>query len=311
MTKRLFVLAVLVLSSLACLVAASIIVATLLRRAQGESPVVDETMDEDIANTTEGLARDERDYGGEYTVTNPTSGSAWYVRVLQYGDATTAIVLVPGGRGTSRDFLSERRGTTDLVDAGYTVVLFDPEGRGNSDGVEDDNGTIDQDGLKAVVDFAGTLPGITDVGIASFSYGITMASGMLARYPGAAAFLTDWEGPADREETGGCDADDTGHLREVAECDDEEFWAQREALTFIGDVGVPYMRIQTVRDHAQPNYAHAVKMVNAARAGGVATFLNGEEVTMTLTDASITPFLMAETEERALMHLIAAYVEMR
>lgn len=70
-----------------------------------------------------------------------------------------------------------------LVDAGFVVVLFDPDGRGKSTGKEDFGGYIHQDGLAAVVRFTADLPYVDaqNMGLVTYSYGITMASGALAR----------------------------------------------------------------------------------------------------------------------------------
>ncbi len=211
-----------------------------------------------------------------YTVTNPSSGVDWYVEVIHppdwSGDPLPTLIIIPGGIQAGSDFVEENLTARLLVNEGYTVITFDADGRGQTGGEEDQNGYIHQDGLVAVIDAAGTFEGVdrSQMGIVSFSYGITMASGMLARYPDLPVrFLIDWEGPADRNDTGGCDADQTGHLKGQVACDDETFWSGREALKFIGQIGVPYQRLQADADHVQPDVKHAVLMINAAVEGGV------------------------------------------
>ena len=212
-----------------------------------------------------------------YRVTNPTSGAALHTVVVHPSDwdglALPALVLVPGGTGSgTSSFLDSRNDAQTIADSGFTVIVFDPDGRGLSDGTEDQNGFAAQDGLAAVIDFAATLPEAQSgaLGVASVSFGITMAAGALARHPTLpVAFLIDWEGPANRDDTAGCDGTSVGHLGVVVACDDEAFWAEREALTFIADVPVPYQRLQSQRDHAQPDNEHARAMVNAAVAGAV------------------------------------------
>ncbi len=246
---------------------------------------------------------------GEYLLTNPTSGSRWYVRVLRPDVLPAqAIVMVPGGVGDSSNFLTNKRDAQDLVDQGFVVVLFDPEGRGRSEGEENQNGTIGQDGLFALVTAVEGLDDVTEVGVITLSYGITMGSGMLARYPDAPVeFLIDWEGPADRTDTGGCDADDTGHLKDAATCDDEAFWAEREALTFIDDIRVPYLRLQTKSDHAQPDYSHTMTMVNAAVAAGSPWVrLNNETPNVTYTDVAM-PMMLPESFDFEMMTRFGAY----
>jgi hypothetical protein len=128
-----------------------------------------------------------------------------------------------------------------LSDNGVLIVLFDPDGRGASDGVEDQGGAVHQAGLGAVLDFAASLPcaDTRRLGLYSSSFGITMASGVLANDPDSPAkFLVDWEGPASRDDTAGCDGTPVGHLQEV-DCDDEAFWEYREASTSMARVAVP------------------------------------------------------------------------
>jgi pimeloyl-ACP methyl ester carboxylesterase len=202
-----------------------------------------------------------------YWIQNPTSGARLFVQVVYPADWNEqrlhTLVLVPGGTGTS-DLKKARR----LADQGFTVIFFDPDGRGRSQGQEDLDGTIHQDGLAAVLRAAAAFPGVDPkkIGLVSYSYGVTMASGTLARYPDLPVrFFIDWEGPADRNDTTtGCQTN-----KQIAwpNCDDQAAWAQREALTFIAQVKVPYLRLQSEKDHVQPDVSHAVNMVNAAIAG--------------------------------------------
>jgi pimeloyl-ACP methyl ester carboxylesterase len=173
-------------------------------------------------------------------------------------------VLVPGGAGTIEPAKARR-----LVEHGFIVVFFDPDGRGKSEGQEDLDGSIHQDGLAAIVRATPSIPGVdaNRIGLVSFSYGITMASGALARYPDLPVkFLIDWEGPADRYDT---TVDCTPNQRiDFPGCSDDAAWSQREALTFIARVQVPYQRLQSENDHVQPDVSHAINMVNAAIQGG-------------------------------------------
>lgn len=223
-------------------------------------------------------------FGGEgsdeHRVTNPASGAALFVQVFYPAgwDGQTklpALVLVPGGSGDSGAFLKPKPSGSSVEvinQAGYVAVVFDPDGRGQSDGTEDYNGFIHQDGLAEVIRFASTLPDIdsANIGLVTYSYGITMGAGALARHPDLPVkFLIDWEGPANRDDTGGCDSAKVGHLKDIASCTHESFWAQREASTFIAQIRVPYQRLQSEKDHVQPDNAHAILMVNNAVNGGV------------------------------------------
>jgi hypothetical protein len=179
------------------------------------------------------------------------------------------ILLVPGGRTPRTVFTEDNQAqyAANVFDMNY--LAYDPEGRGDSEGTEDNGGFVQQDGLFAVLRFAasGADPSIDtgQIGVVSTSFGVTIAAGMFARHASAqdvARFLVDFEGPADRNDTGSC-ADVVGHLVTV-DCSDEEFWSEREARAFIDDVGVPYARMQTLTDHAQPDVDHAAVMLNEA-----------------------------------------------
>jgi pimeloyl-ACP methyl ester carboxylesterase len=211
----------------------------------------------------------------------------------------------------SQDFRGQPgKSASSLANAGYTVVVFDPDGRGRGEGSEDNNGFVQQDGLAAIVQFAATLPEVNadEMGLVSFSYGVTLASGVIARYPNLnVQFLIDWEGPADRNDTGGCDEDRTGHLVGMVGCDDEMFWAEREALTFISRIGVPYQRLQTKRDHAQPDVLSALQMVNAA-VDGQSPWVRLNDLPPNQTyDPSASPPMLPDAVDGKLMDLIVEY----
>ncbi len=208
----------------------------------------------------------------EHWVTNPTTGAELYVHITYpNGEGHyPALVLVPGGVGSGNKFRLPGAMSEALADVGIVAVSFDPDGRGQSGGEEDYNGHAQQDGLAAVIEFAAALPMVDPqrIGLASFSYGITMASGTLARYPDLPiAFLMDWEGPADRfDTTVECS---NGTRIDFNPCDDDAYWVQSEALEFISDVKVPYQRLQSEKDHVQPDLSHAINMINNAVQGGV------------------------------------------
>jgi pimeloyl-ACP methyl ester carboxylesterase len=206
-------------------------------------------------------------------VTNPTSGVELYTVVIYPpdwdGEPLPTLVIIPGGTDDSSAIVGGE--ILRLAhERGFAVVALDPDGRGRSGGEEGYSGFIQQDGLAAVVAFATELPGVDEerMGMLSFSYGVTLASGVLSRYPELPIrFYVDWEGPADRTDTGGCGGDTIGLLNPRAACDDELYWAEREALTFIAQIQVPYQRIQMENDHVQPDVSHAIRMVNAAVEG--------------------------------------------
>ncbi|MBI3881326.1 MAG: hypothetical protein HY301_14840 [Verrucomicrobia bacterium] len=212
-------------------------------------------------------------------VKNPTTGAQLRVLLLKAKDKLAtklpALVLIPGGNGDSSLFLSRQGMAQEIAELGCVAIAFDPDGRGQSEGREDYCGFKHQDGLAAIVRWAAQQPGVDAerIGLCSNSYGVTMGTGVLARFADLPArFLIDWEGPMDRNDTGGCDPNKPGmggHLKSVAKCDDENFWREREAVNFVGKLRVPYQRLQSAKDHVQRDNHHAIAMVNAALAGGV------------------------------------------
>jgi pimeloyl-ACP methyl ester carboxylesterase len=251
-----------------------------------------------------------------YWVTNPTTGAKLYVELVTPRDwdgktALPALILVPGGNGSSRDFKkSGGKHAQRLADEGYLVVLFDPDGRGKSEGVEDQNGYAQQDGLAEVIWSVFRLPTVQrpHIGLVSFSYGITMAAGAMARYPDLPIrFLIDWEGPANRNDTGGCDQYQTGHLKGVVSCEDEDFWSQREASAFIGKLRIPYLRLQSEKDHVQPDTEHALVMINAAVQGGVPWVRLNDLPPNQTYDLAQPPPMLPESETGDLIELVAKY----
>lgn len=244
-----------------------------------------------------------------YRVTNPANGNDLFVRVLHpanwNGEVMPTLVLVPGGVGTI-----EPKRAQKLADQGFVVIAYDPDGRGHSKGQEDFGGTQQQDGLAAVVR---AITGLGEVdkgriGVVSFSYGITIASGTLARYPDLPVkFLIDWEGPADRYDT----TSECGPMPRIQWplCSDDAAWAQREALTFIAQVRVPYQRLQSEKDHVQPDNSHAINMINAAVQGGVPwARLNNYPPNQTYDPAN-PPAMLTETEEKDLEAMIARFAQ--
>ena len=248
-----------------------------------------------------------------YWVTNPASDVKLFVKVRYPaswdGSVLPVMVLVPGGTGDSDDFGDDTTSSSGLIaDEGFLVITFDPDGRGQSSGSENQNGHIQQDGLAAILRFAAVVNGadVDKIGLVTFSFGITMGAGTLARYSDLnVKYLIDWEGPSDRNETGGCDSDGTGHLNGLISCDDESFWSEREAKTFIALVTMPYQRLQTKTDHAQPNYDHTLKMVNAA-VDGLAPWvrLNEESPDQTYTKSTL-PVMPPDTIDHFIMSEIA------
>lgn len=244
-----------------------------------------------------------------YWVVNPTSGARLFVRVFYpagwNGESLPALVLVPGGTGTT-----EPRKAEALAAEGFLVIIFDPEGRGRSEGTEDYNGFIGQDGLAAVIEAAAALPGLdaNRYGLVSYSYGVTLATGALARHPDLPIdFYIDWEGPVDRAySTVGCGKNRADKIQ-WQPCDDNAWWLEREAMNFIANVQVPYQRIQSQKDHVQPANNHAIDIVNAAVAAGLPWARLNEYPANQTYDAANPPAMLPDSMDKQIDKTIAAY----
>lgn len=243
-----------------------------------------------------------------YWVTNPSSGARLYVQLVRPTGGGTGpwptLLLVPGGTGTIQAGAAQR-----LAREGFLVVVFDPDGRGRSQGSEDYNGFVGQDGLAAVARAAATLPEVdTDrFGIVSYSYGVTMATGALARHSDLPVdFYIDWEGPVSRfYTTVGC----TGTKGNIQwqPCSNDAWWAEREALTFIGQIRLPYQRIQSQKDHVQPENRHAIEIVNAAVAAGLPWVRLNDNPPNQTYDPANPPAMLPEAQDKRLEEIIAEY----
>lgn len=209
-----------------------------------------------------------------YLVTAPNGSQLW-VKIIQPradlypGESFPAVVQVSGGLGAGES------GNLHLADDGFVELHFNPEGRGMlypSEGEEDYNGFAHQDDLKAVIEYALTLPNVEqdNLGVITGSYGITMGAGCLGRYPDLPVkYLVDVEGPSGSfvtcKEPWSLDEDPSndqvdatygifGHwsLYRDPSPANEAWWSEREALRYIGDIRCRYLRMQAEWDHAQP-----------------------------------------------------------
>jgi hypothetical protein len=178
------------------------------------------------------------------------------------------LVFVPGGVSPGTDYDRARELTADdAAAAGFAVLHYDPSGRGRTGGVEDRWGSAHQDELANVVRWFSRLPVLDgrEVGLLSFSIGVTIATGALARHALPVSFLFDWEGPSNRRSI---TLDDTFEPLRGYPTTDEAFWAEREAARFIGDIACGYFRYQAAQDHVQgTRKSHAIELVNLATRG--------------------------------------------
>lgn len=186
-----------------------------------------------------------------------------------------AVLIVPGlgAPGTVLEGFSEPIHVAELVELGVVVMTLDLSGRGKSWGVEVFGGPEHHGDVRVAL---GHLASRLDVdaariGVISLSLGCTAVAGALAEGAPPTTFWIDWEGPCDREiiTSGGKMMDPAmGHS-----LNDDAFWHPREAVRHVGRIGVPYLRYQSARDHAQPGeFRHAQRMIRAASEGSLPWF---------------------------------------
>ena len=124
------------------------------------------------------------------------------------------------------------------------------------------------------------------MGVVSSSWGITLASSTLAIYQDLPVrFLIDLEGQQDRYTSTNWDDPFWIDYRGGIDTSDDEFWAEREAITFQPFITVPYIRVQSGLDHIFDRFYvdHAIELVNAA-VNGLSPYarLNHEEPNLIL-----------------------------
>ncbi len=147
---------------------------------------------------------------------------------------------------------------------GFAVLVFDPAGRGASWGEEDHGGPEHQDEAAVAVRTLAAHPSVDArrVGLVGLGAGSATALGAAARMGAPAAWVLDWEGPADRETAG-------GRLGAGSGPDDATWWADRAPAGMLAALGCPYVRLQAEDDHARPGeLRHAHRMMWAAAATG-------------------------------------------
>lgn len=162
----------------------------------------------------------------------------------------------------------------ECAQLGYTVLTFDPAGRGKSWGEEDYGGPEHQDDLRIAIKHLLSSHHVAGkVGVLSLSLGIASSAAALVRWPDElpVRWLVDWEGPCDREiiTSGGTIlVPAAGHA-----LTDDAYWHPREATRHVGQLRCGYVRLQALPDHAQPQETrHAQRMIAAAKAGSVPWF---------------------------------------
>jgi hypothetical protein len=204
-------------------------------------------------------------------VVNPSSGCTLYVHIHRPanagpGNRVPGVVFVPSktGSGSSYDTTTT---PDDIASDGFAFLHFDPDGRGRSSAYpENYDGYVNQDGMHACLSLLASRDYVdtSRLGVYTRGYGITMGSGMIARYATPRVrFLLDYEGTADRNQN----CQDSGGFVPVP-VDSEAFWQEREAARFMKQVPAAYLRMQTAVDHnprLQSN-THCIQLTDSATA---------------------------------------------
>lgn len=187
-----------------------------------------------------------------------------------------AVLICPGGLDGIKgaEGLSVVLGAQRLARAGFAALAWSPSGRDGAPGMEDRNGPRHQaeaaEALRTIVRHPSVDP--ERVVVLTISFGIMLGLAAILDSTVGVRGLVDWEGPPSRKWFV------ASRLRLSSRPEDEAFWADREAVTRVGRLRVPYWRAQGSWDHVHgPHSELALEMVNAAVAGGVPDVrLNGK-----------------------------------
>jgi hypothetical protein len=206
-------------------------------------------------------------------IPNPSNNCTLSVHIHKPSDAGPskrypAVTLIPGGSGNGQGFDTNGL-ATNVAEEGLVLMHFDPDGRGLSTNhgtytYEDYCGYLQQDGLRTILSYLAVRNYVDtlNLGLWTQSYGITLGTGMAARYgTPRLKFLIDWEGPADRTETALVNG---GHVPH--DTADHGFWSEREAGPFARFLYCRYIRGQSDTDHnprLRDNH-HALALIDSA-----------------------------------------------
>ncbi len=229
----------------------------------------------------------------EFYFNNPTSGAKLWGKVYYPPDARhkyPGLVIVPGGLGFGSNLdNAPRKKPSNYAKEGFVVMVFDPDGRGKSQGQENYNGIIHQDGLNELLKKLVNDPYVdaSNIGVYTSSLGIALGAGAMGRYPyhPTVHYLIDGEGPSDRFYITKFNNPNFSKIFAGHTTDDVEWWSEREAYRTIQTYPGMYVRLQTSMDHVhRENKGHAIMMIQNATGkqyGGKGlcswTRMNGEE----------------------------------
>ena len=205
----------------------------------------------------------------EMWVDLPTHRVYSHIHISEIIGRRPGIVIVPGANSPGTDYdKGVSLSASEIASCGFTVLHYDPSGRGKTEGKEDYWGPAHQRELAEVMHYFSSLPEVAheDIGILSFSIGITIAVGALVRFDvPEVRYIFDWEGPSNRFNI---TRNDTHRPLMDFPTSKDEFWNEREAARFICEIKCGYFRYQAEKDHMQENYkGHAIELLNNATCG--------------------------------------------
>jgi pimeloyl-ACP methyl ester carboxylesterase len=207
-------------------------------------------------------------------------------------DCSPAVLLLPGGFQAGTDELDGGQADA-LAASGIAVLVFDPSGRGKSEGEDDHNGFAAQDETAEVLRWLASNDDVdpTRVLVRSRSFGGALAAGALTRHPDLRPLAwVDVESPGWLEdELPYAPLTNQQTMTELAEQagDPAAWWAEREPAALVAGLTLPYHRVQGLPDHALDNYmGHAVAMLEQALPT-TAVFLNEQPLTTPLTEEEV------------------------
>jgi hypothetical protein len=231
---------------------------------------------------------EETEFGIRLTtkIENPSTGAMLYTYLeLPEGEAPYPMVmLLPGGTNSATEkFLDNEHTSNVLLENDIAVAYFDPDGRGKSTGEENSNGSDSQDGLYAITQAIMDTGHVDseEMGLLSLSYGISLATGMLARYSDTQPYewYIDWEGPSIFEDI----SDD------------------RDSSLSLAKITIPYWRIQGAKDHVQATNEHAILAINTATEGlSPWTRINDEDPNQSFTSENPPVYIPKRSQETAI-----------
>ena len=174
-----------------------------------------------------------------------TAGYSLAVHWLPHEQSDAPILLCcPDFPDASASFLENRYpfSCAEIHKAGYSLLIFDPAGRGKSWGMEDYGGLEHQDNVSTLLSWVHKRKPLSKIGVFSVGCGLSMAIGGITTSSVPVEFLMDMEGPSDEEFLAPIYALSKQSIH-------KNFWKERSPVHLLPSFQTPYIRIQAEYDH--------------------------------------------------------------